>query len=61
MKKELGKWLLDISKYAVTALFISNLVGKWENANGVYLVGGIIILITLFGGLFLIKENGNKF
>ncbi len=31
MKKELGKWLMDIAKYIVTALLLSSVFGDMQN------------------------------
>lgn len=31
MKKELGKWLMDIAKYIITALLLSSVSGDMQN------------------------------
>jgi hypothetical protein len=30
MKKELGKWFMDIAKYVATAVLISSFLGEFE-------------------------------
>ena len=56
MKRELGKWLMDIAKYMATALLISSVFGDISN-------GWILVIVTitmaalLIGGLYLV---GNK-
>ena len=53
---ELGKWLLDISKYLVTAMLLATAFGDMGNP---WVVMGAIATaaITLGLGLFLIKGN----
>ena len=58
MRKELGKWLMDIAKYMTTAVLITSLfngVNEWAW----YLYGLVVIavLVTLATGLFLIKDK----
>lgn len=58
MEFELGKWLLDIAKYLVTALLLASI---FSDMNDPWSVVGVIIAaaITLLGGLWVIK-NGEK-
>ena len=56
MKKEFGKWLMDIAKYMTTALVLSPVFGEMDSP----LVMGIVIAgatLTLIIGLLLVKEN----
>lgn len=58
MRKELGKWLMDIAKYMTTAVLLTllfNGVNEWAW----YLYGLVVIavLVTLATGLFLIKDK----
>ena len=56
MKKEFGKWLIDIAKYMTTALVLSSVFGEMDSP----LVMGIVIsgaTLTLIIGLLLVKEN----
>ena len=52
MKKELGKWLMDIAKYITTVVIISTL---FDEVQGLSLYVGAIfaVLFTLGGGLLL--------
>lgn len=56
MKKELGKWLMDIAKYMATALLLSSAFGDMEN---ILVVISVIIAtaLTLFVGLLLVKDK----
>ena len=60
MKKELGKWLMDIAKYLVTAVLLASvfidITEKWI----VYVVVSIAIVITLGGGLILLQDKKKK-
>ena len=58
MRKELGKWLMDIAKYMTSAVLLTSLfngVNEWAW----YLYGLVVIavLVTLATGLFLIKDK----
>ncbi|MDR0866518.1 MAG: hypothetical protein LBO74_16530 [Candidatus Symbiothrix sp.] len=55
MKKELGKWLIDIAKYIVTAVILSS-VFSGVHKGLVYGGGGIVTIITMGWGLYLQKE-----
>lgn len=60
MKKELGKWLMDIAKYMVTALLLSSVFGDM-NQVGIYASVIIATAITLGWGLYLVRdEKDNK-
>ena len=56
MKKELGKWLMDIAKYMTTALLLSSAFGDMENP---LVIASVIIAsaATLVIGLWLIKNK----
>lgn len=56
MKKELGKWLMDIAKYMATALLLSSAFGDMESPLVVVLVI-IATALTLFFGLLLVKNK----
>ena len=57
MKKEIGKWLMDVGKYVATAVLISSLIGEFKEKWIVYLVGSLTVILTLGGGLLFIKEK----
>ncbi|ATV32031.1 DUF6722 family protein [Prevotella intermedia] len=56
MKKEFGKWLMDIAKYMVTALLLSSVFGNMDN---LWVFVSVIIgaALTLGWGLYLVKDN----
>lgn len=58
MRKELGKWLMDIAKYMTTAVLLTSLFNG-GNEWAWYLYGLVVIavLVTLATGLFLIKDK----
>ena len=59
MKKEFGKWLMDIAKYMVTALLLSSALG---NMNRTWVFVGVMIgtILTLGWGLILINKDKKK-
>ncbi len=58
MKKELGKWLMDIAKYMATAILLSSVFnGIDEWAWYVYALLVVAVLVTLIVGLSMIKEK----
>ena len=58
MKKELGKWLMDIAKYMTTAVLLSSLFSDIDNGPWyVYLLIVLAVLITLGVGLLMFKEK----
>jgi hypothetical protein len=62
MKKEFGKWLLDIAKYMVTALLLSTIFADMREPMIMYLVA-IFSLVLLIAGLAVIynsERNDNK-
>ena len=56
MKKELGKWLMDIAKYMTTALLLSSVFGEMDSPM---IIGLVILsaLLTLLIGLSLVKDD----
>ncbi|MDR0829676.1 MAG: hypothetical protein LBN95_06155 [Prevotellaceae bacterium] len=57
MRKELGKWFLDIAKYVATAVLISSFLGSFEDKWVVYVAGTIAIVICMTIGLVFIYEK----
>lgn len=56
MDEELGKWLLDISKYIITAYILAEMFGK-DNDSIWAVVGAVVLVAASFvGGLYLIKR-----
>ena len=60
MKKEFGKWLMDIAKYMVTALLLSSVFGNMENLWSTISVI-IASAITLSVGLWFLKDKKEEF
>ena len=56
MKKEFGKWLLDIAKYMVTALLLSTIFADMRDPLIMYLVA-IFSLALLIAGLAIIFNS----
>ena len=56
MKKEFGKWLMDIAKYMVTALLLSTAFGSMDRL-WVRVCVVISVILTLGWGLSLIRQD----
>ena len=56
MKKEFGKWLLDIAKYMVTALLLSTIFADMHDPVILYMVA-IFSLVLLISGLSVIYNS----
>ena len=56
MRKEFGKWLMDIAKYLTTVLLLSSTFVDMENNIVVFLVF-ITSISTLSIGLWLVKDK----
>lgn len=59
MKKELGKWLMDVAKYMVTALLLSSVFGDLESP---LVLASVIVAssATLGAGLWLVRNKKGK-
>jgi hypothetical protein len=57
MKKEIGKWFMDIAKYVATAVLISSFLGGLEQKWIVYLVGTVIVAVGFSLGLYFIRDK----
>lgn len=59
MRKELGKWLMDIAKYMVTALLLSSTFGDMTNP---LIVACVVVAsaATLGAGLWLVRDTNRK-
>lgn len=56
MKKEFGKWLMDIAKYIATAVILSSVFGAVDTWI-MYIVGSIAVVLILLCGLMLVTEK----
>ena len=57
MKKEFGKWLMDIAKYLTTAVLLSSVFNDIQESWIIYTCVTFAIVLTLTSGLWLIKEK----
>lgn len=62
MRKELGKWLMDIAKYITTAVILTSIFGDVEQKWIIYLGGILAVAFTLGWACILleIKRKENK-
>ena len=60
MKEELGKWLMDISKYIITAVLITALLGNIENTILMIALATVVAITTLVIGLALVNNSNRR-
>ena len=56
MRKEFGKWLMDIAKYIATVVILSSVFGRAETWV-LYIGGGLSVIVALVCGLFLTSDK----
>lgn len=56
MRKEFGKWLLDIAKYLVTVLLLSSLFADMDRTYMYVGVSALVIFIFIVG-LYLVDDD----
>lgn len=57
MRKELGKWLMDIAKYITTAVVLTSIFGDVQEEWIIYVCGSLAVIITLLAGLWLVRDK----
>ncbi len=57
MRKEFGKWLMDIAKYIATAVVLTSIFGSVGEKWIIYVGGFLAILLTLCTGLWLVRDK----
>lgn len=58
MRKELGKWFMDIAKYLLTGVLLTSIVSDLQETKWlIYVVGFFSTLISLGLGLVLLKKT----
>ncbi|MDR1342862.1 MAG: hypothetical protein LBK18_06370 [Prevotellaceae bacterium] len=57
MKKEIGKWFMDVAKYVATAILISSFLGGFSEKWIIYVVGAILVTLCFAIGLVFIYEK----
>jgi len=60
MKKEFGKWLMDVVKYVLTAILLATVFGGMEDKALIFIFGLCIVGITLGWGLFLVSDKKDR-
>lgn len=60
MRKEFGKWLMDIAKYITTAVILSSVFGQMSQTWLMYVGGALSVIVTLGWGLYLLKAPEKK-
>ena len=60
MRKEFGKWLMDIAKYITTAVILTSIFDEIDQKWVIYVGGIISILLTLGIGLWLVQDKKEK-
>lgn len=58
--ENLGKYLLDISKYVTTGVVISSLFKDVSDSFTIYIIGTIVSISTLVVGLILTNKKRKK-
>ena len=56
-KEKLGDYLLDVSKYVLTAVVITSLFQGMRDLVYLYVTGILIVVITLIAGLLLTNKK----
>ena len=57
MKEEIGKWLMDIAKYVLTAILITSLFEGLEDLWITYIIAFITTAVTFMAGIVLLKKK----
>ena len=58
MKKEIGKWLMDIAKYVVTGGIISTFNSNYQQQSWIiYINAAIAAIVTFWSGTRYFKEG----
>lgn len=57
MKKEFGKWLMDIAKYITTAVILTSIFGDVAEKWMIYIGGVLAVAFTLGWGLYLVRDT----
>ena len=47
MKKEFGKWLMDIAKYVATAGILTSIMGGIKSGITLYILSFCVVFLTL--------------
>jgi hypothetical protein len=58
--ENLGKYLLDISKFVTTGVVIASLFKDMNDSTSIYIVGTVVAVSTLIVGLVLTNKKRKK-
>ena len=56
MRKEIGKWLMDVAKYVLTAVIISTIFKEMQD-KWMYVIASIIAITTFSFGLWFLHSK----
>jgi len=56
MKKEFGKWLMDVAKYIATAVILSTIFSDMQEKSAFFILGIVGMIFMLVWGLYLVNE-----
>jgi hypothetical protein len=56
MRKELGKWLMDVAKYVTTAILLTSVFSDMRSI-WMYIGAAVVILTGIVLGLILIQDK----
>ncbi len=60
-KEKLGNYLIDISKYFLTGVFVTSLIKDLEGKKWlIYTISGIVSMLLLVTGLLLTNNMNSK-
>ncbi|MBE6300766.1 MAG: hypothetical protein E7085_02760 [Parabacteroides distasonis] len=57
MRKEFGKWLMDVAKYLATAVLLSSVFEEIQNTYRVYVICSFVLIVLLCLGLILVGDS----
>lgn len=57
MRKEFGKWLMDVAKYLATAVLLSSVFEGMQDTYTIYAICSFVLIVLLCLGLILVKES----
>ena len=59
-KKKIGEWLMDVSKYMLTAVLISSIFKDFENKWAIYAVCTIGVIVSFYIGANMFDKNSKN-
>jgi uncharacterized membrane protein len=59
-RKELGKLLVDIAKYVITAIIVSSFFKSFGDTWIIYVFGGLTAAVLLIAGFWYLNQSNKK-